>query len=66
MVGGSRGFSFIDWVLKFMIFNKSILLYSPAGLQLYSVDKAGLKLKRSTSASALLSAGIKGMTTTSC
>jgi hypothetical protein len=39
-----------------MIFNKSVLLYSPAGLQ----------LKRSTSASALLSAGIKGMTTTSC
>lgn len=31
---------------KFMIFNKNVLLCSPADLQLHSVDKAGLKLKK--------------------
>lgn len=56
MVGGSRDFSFSRFGSEVYDFNKSVLLYSPAGLQ----------LKRSTSASALLSAGIKGMTTTSC
>lgn len=38
----------VDLVLKFRIFNKNVSLGSPAGLQLHSVDKVGLKLKSST------------------
>lgn len=44
MVGGSRNFK--DLILKkfAMIFEKSVLLYSLAGLQFYYIDQAGLKL----------------------
>lgn len=43
-LGRSKGFK-VDLLLrKFMIFEKSIPLCSPASLQLYYVDQAGLKV----------------------